>query len=94
LALESSSARRLRREDTVVELAVYKCSFAGYSPDSNDVSTEVEESLLLESVTRERLVKIQQAGKGYHVIMMSKVEIGFWLRVVDTSVSINPVANP
>jgi hypothetical protein len=34
-----------------------------YSPDSN-VSTEAEESPLLEAVARERLVKTQQAGKG------------------------------
>jgi hypothetical protein len=30
----------------------------------NDVRAEAEESLLLEAVTRERLVKIQQARKG------------------------------
>jgi hypothetical protein len=29
---------------------------AGYSPDSNDVSTEADESPLLRSVTRKRLV--------------------------------------
>jgi hypothetical protein len=33
----------------------------GYSPDSNDVSTETEESPLLEAVARERLVKTLQA---------------------------------
>jgi hypothetical protein len=32
-------------------------SEAGYSPDSNDVSTEAEESSLLRPVTRKRLVK-------------------------------------
>jgi hypothetical protein len=37
---------------------------AGYLPDSNYVSTEVEESPTLETVARERLVKTQQAGKG------------------------------
>jgi hypothetical protein len=31
--------------------------------DSNDVSTEAEEYLLLEAVARKRLVKTQQAGK-------------------------------
>jgi hypothetical protein len=35
----------------------------GYSPDSNYVSTEAEESTLLEAVTKQRLVKILQAGE-------------------------------
>jgi hypothetical protein len=39
-------------------------SLVGYSPGSNAVSTEAEESPLLEVVARERLVKTQQAGKG------------------------------
>jgi hypothetical protein len=29
---------RLRRDDEIVDLIVDKSSFAGYSPDSNDVS--------------------------------------------------------
>jgi hypothetical protein len=33
----------------------------GYSPDSNDVSIEAEESALLRSVTGKRLVKTLQA---------------------------------
>jgi hypothetical protein len=32
-------------------------SVAGYSPGSNDVNTEAEESSSLDSVTRKRLVK-------------------------------------
>jgi hypothetical protein len=44
-------------------LTVDKISVAGYSPDSNDVSTEAEESPLLEAVARERLLEAQQAGK-------------------------------
>jgi hypothetical protein len=36
----------------------------GYSPDSNDVSTEDGESPLLRAVTKQRLVKTQRAGKG------------------------------
>jgi hypothetical protein len=32
-------------------------SVVGYSPDSNDVNTEAEESPLLKSVARKRLVK-------------------------------------
>jgi hypothetical protein len=38
-------------------------SVAGYLQDSNDVNTEVEESPLLEAVSRERLMKTQEAGK-------------------------------
>jgi hypothetical protein len=34
----------------------------GYSPDSNDVSTDPEESPLLRAVTKQRLVKKVQAG--------------------------------
>jgi hypothetical protein len=41
----------------------WRCSsVVGYSPDSNDVSTEVEEFLLLEAVTRKRLLKKLQVG--------------------------------
>jgi hypothetical protein len=40
-----------------------KSSVVGYSPDSNDVSTEDEESPLLEAVTRERLMKTKQIEK-------------------------------
>jgi hypothetical protein len=35
----------------------------GYSPDSNDVSTEVEESPLLRAATKQRLTKTLQAGE-------------------------------
>jgi hypothetical protein len=35
----------------------------GYSPDSDEVGAEVEESPLLEAVTSERLVKAQQTEK-------------------------------
>jgi hypothetical protein len=35
-----------------------------YSPDSNDMSTEAEESPLLGAVTKQRLVKTLQAGEG------------------------------
>jgi hypothetical protein len=38
-------------------------SGVGYSPDSNDVSTEAEESPLLRAVTKQRLVKTLQAGE-------------------------------
>jgi hypothetical protein len=42
---------------------VDKSSVAGYSPESNDVSTETEESPLLEAAAAERLVKKYQAVK-------------------------------
>jgi hypothetical protein len=35
----------------------------GYSPDSNDVSTEAEEFSLLRAVARERLVNTLQVGE-------------------------------
>jgi hypothetical protein len=34
----------------------------GYSPDSDDMNTEAEESPLLRAVTKQRLVKLLQAG--------------------------------
>jgi hypothetical protein len=40
----------------------FSCEY--YLPAGNGVSTEAEESPLLEAVTRERLVKTQLAGKG------------------------------
>jgi hypothetical protein len=39
-------------------------SVVGYSTDSNDVSTEAEESPLLEAVAWERLMMTLQAGEG------------------------------
>jgi hypothetical protein len=51
---ELSSARQAEKR--------WRCSsLAAYSPDSNDVSTEAEESLLLGDVTKQRLVKTMQA---------------------------------
>jgi hypothetical protein len=38
-------------------------SVVGYSPESNDVRTEAEESPLLRSVTKQRLVKALRAGE-------------------------------
>jgi hypothetical protein len=38
-------------------------SVVGYSPESNDVSTEAEEFPLLRTVTKQRLVKSLQAGE-------------------------------
>jgi hypothetical protein len=46
------------RERVVTESVKRRLSrVVGYSPDSNDMRTEAEESLLLEAVTTERLVK-------------------------------------
>jgi hypothetical protein len=45
----------------------------GYSPDSIEVSTEAEESPLLEAVTRERLVKTQQTEKTSVCLLIYKV---------------------
>jgi hypothetical protein len=47
------SVLRCYKQGTKLELS----PVAGYSPDSNDVSIEAEESTLLISVTRKRLVK-------------------------------------
>jgi hypothetical protein len=38
-------------------------SVVGYSPDSNDVSTETEYYPLLRAVTKQRLIKTLQAGE-------------------------------
>jgi hypothetical protein len=38
-------------------------SVVGYSPNSNDMSTESEESPMLRAVTKQRLVKTPQAGE-------------------------------
>jgi hypothetical protein len=45
---------RLRRDGALV---------VGYSPDSNDMSTEAEESPLLRAVIKQRLMKTLQAGE-------------------------------
>jgi hypothetical protein len=46
-----------------VRESVKKKSVGRESPSREDLSSEAEESPLLEAVTRERLVKTQQAGK-------------------------------
>jgi hypothetical protein len=50
-----------------------RSSFVGYSPDSNDVSTEAEESPWLRSFTRERLVKAD-----YEVLACAVVICKVW----------------
>jgi hypothetical protein len=66
-----------------------------------DLNTEAEESPLLEAVTRERLMKTQQAGKPLAcAVVISKVRrsaMAMYLRVVPSCVykwSINPISNP
>jgi hypothetical protein len=56
---------RLRRYGATVELTVDESSVERYSPDSNDVSTEAEESALLKAVARERLLKHSRLGKAF-----------------------------
>jgi hypothetical protein len=46
-------------------------SVAGYSPDSNDVSTKAEESPLLRSVTRKRLVNTVQKNNHCWELLLS-----------------------
>jgi hypothetical protein len=41
----------------------WESSVAGYSPESNDVSAEAEESLMLEAVANERLLETLQVGE-------------------------------
>jgi hypothetical protein len=61
-----------------------------YSPDSNDVSTEVEEFPLLKAVAKQRLVKTLEAGE--ECVVICSVEIsdsvivvcGYDLQVVNT----------
>jgi hypothetical protein len=45
---------RLRRDGAIVELTVDKSSVAGYSPDSNNVSKEDEDSPSVASATKQR----------------------------------------
>jgi hypothetical protein len=50
-------------------------SVVGYSPDSNDVSREAEESQLLRAVTKQRQLTLQ-AGKDLACSDLYSVEIG------------------
>jgi hypothetical protein len=60
------SAREVRKDDAKV---------LGYSPDSNDVSTEAEESPLLIAVAKHRLVKTLPAGEDLACVGFLSVEI-------------------
>jgi hypothetical protein len=53
---ESSSTREAEKRR-------HHSSVVRYSPDSNDVSTEAEESPLLRAVTKQWLVKTLQSGE-------------------------------
>jgi hypothetical protein len=48
------------KQGTSLEVSQLLKRYVGYSPDSNEVRAEAEESPLLEAVTRERLVKTRQ----------------------------------
>jgi hypothetical protein len=50
-------------------------SVVGYSPDSNDVGTEAEESPLLRTSAKQRLVKTLQAGEELACSDLKSVEI-------------------
>jgi hypothetical protein len=50
-------------------------SVVGYSPESNDVSTEAEESPLLRSITKQRLLKTLQAGENLQSSNLWSVDI-------------------
>jgi hypothetical protein len=56
---EFSCQGRLRRDGSIIELTVDKSSVAGNLLDTNDLSKEAEESLLLEAIAKERLVKTE-----------------------------------
>jgi hypothetical protein len=62
---EFNSAREVERRWRYISA---DSSVVGYSPESNDVSTEAEESLLLRSVTRKRLAKTLRAGESAMVL--------------------------
>jgi hypothetical protein len=49
---------RLRTDGNIIKLRV---NFLGYSPASNDVSTEAEESPLLGAINKQQLVKAMWA---------------------------------
>jgi hypothetical protein len=55
-----SSARESEKRWSYISV---DSSVVGYSPDSNDVSTEAEDSPLLRTVTKQRLMKTLQAGE-------------------------------
>jgi hypothetical protein len=56
------------RVERLLRESVKRRLVAGYSPNSNEVSVEAEESLLLEAVTRELLLKRQQAENTQRVL--------------------------
>jgi hypothetical protein len=69
----------------------------GYSPESNDVSTEAEESPLLRGVTKQRPVKTLQAGEDLACSDLYRVKISDSVVGVPSGVyesSINPFTNP
>jgi hypothetical protein len=57
---ELSSAREAEKR---WRYSSFDSSVVGYSPESNEMNTEAEESPLLRAVTKQRLVKTLQAGE-------------------------------
>jgi hypothetical protein len=69
--------------------------------DKRTCAREIEEAPMLEAVTRERLVKTQQAGKGMEgalvICELWKLAVALLLLVLSSRVyksSINPFINP
>jgi hypothetical protein len=86
-----SSVRKTEKKGTVGREPLFR----------KDLSAEAEDSPLLAAVTRERLVKTQEAGKslaGAVVICeLRRLAVALYLLVVPSSVyewSINPTSNP
>jgi hypothetical protein len=80
---------------------VVKKGVSWESPFREDLRAETEESSLLEAVTRERLVKTQQAGKGLAgavvICIVWRLAVALELLVVPSRVvkwSISPTSNP
>jgi hypothetical protein len=74
-------------------------SVVGYSPDSNDVSTEAKESPLLGTVTRKRLVKADWEDLACALVIceVCRSAVALLVLVVPSCVykwSINPFTNP
>jgi hypothetical protein len=91
---------RLRRDGAIVELTVAKSWVSGCSPGSIDVSTEPEESPLLEAVARERCWRHSMLEEGLTgavvIYKMWGLAIALWLLIVPSHVykwSVNSFTN-
>jgi hypothetical protein len=59
----SSAKGDYRRVGAILSRRAYRSSAAVYSPDSNEMAREAEESLVLEAVAMEQVLERQHAGK-------------------------------